>query len=207
MNCAYCGTVNDPNNQYCLSCGRSLSSGPSMPPVSLQSSSRTTLWIVAGRLVGSLLFVWILRTILLDLDFVQNTTITEINLPMTTIITLAVAIVIILLLIGFISALAQLWPAAFPSTAEATTIFSALLWLILLNQIYRIATTAVPLLSLDRELITIIGIVLVAVALVLATRAFLVIYQALPQWMSTWRAYLMQPSLPTIPVDDPSRKN
>lgn len=198
MNCPYCGTANDPSNQFCLACGKPMSNTP-VANLTVESSSRSMLWIVAGRLVGALLLLWLLRAVLIDLDFVKNTIIPEVNLPMTTVITIGVGLTILLLVIGFITALAQLWPASFPAYSEAAVIFNTLLWLIVLNQIYRIVVAVQPLVTNDREILTITGVTLVVAALVLAIRAFVVTYQVLPRWLSSWRMNLATTVTPQTP--------
>jgi hypothetical protein len=198
MNCPYCNTPNDPSHQYCQACGKPLSLHPPTP----QSSARNMLWIVTGRLLVSLLFLWLMRGILNDLDFIQNTTIPDLNLAMTTVISLAVFITIIVLLIGFIGAIGRLWPQAFPRFYQASIIFTVILQLILLNQLYKGLQLVIPLVTRDQEVMIISGVVLAAIALILVVRAFVITYQALPNWFASWQISLAAAPAPLASQED-----
>lgn len=206
MNCPHCNAPNEPTNQFCMVCGRSL-----IPPLSAQPSARTMLGVATGRVFIMLLFLWMMRSVLNRLAFVQSTVIPEIDLQMTTAIALVVFIAVIVLVLGFIAAVARLWPQAFPRFQEASVAINTILYLIIFNQIYLASQQIVPALTNDAqmtsELMMLIGLALVVVSVVMVIRAFIIVYQALPNWLSSIRFTPPVYPVPPSPQDTMTSRN
>lgn len=200
MNCPYCNAPNDSTNQFCMVCGKPLNLTIAQP------SARNMLWIVTGRIFVMLLFLWIMRAVLNRLSFVQATIIPDIDLRMTTAISIVVFITVITLVAGFIAAVARLWPQAFPRFQEASVIITTILYLIIFNQLYLASQQILPTLTDDpqatSDVMMLIGVGLVVLALVMVIRAFIIIYQALPRWLSA-----IQFTLPVYPAPQPTQEN
>jgi|WetSurMetagenome_2_1015567.scaffolds.fasta_scaffold597538_1 hypothetical protein len=203
MNCPYCNANNDPANQYCLVCGRPLSI------VNAQSSSRNMLWIISGRFFFALLFLFLMRAILNGLAFVENMVIPEINLRTTVVINVVVFITVIVLLINYLTAFSHLWPQAFPRYHEAAVIVTTILYLIALNQLYLGISQLMPLITTDAEVMMIIAVALVIIAIIMVIRAFVITYNALPNWLSTiqFNAPPVPPALTQPTQENPASRN
>jgi hypothetical protein len=205
MNCPHCNTFNDAANQYCMVCGKPMSL------IRVQPSARSLLWIVTGRVFVMLLFLWTMRAILNGLSFIEATIIPEINLRMTTAISLLVFITVIALVVGYISAISRLWPQSFPRFQEATVIINTILYLIIFNQVFMAAQQFVPVLAdgpqATSEALMLIGIGLAAFAIALVIRAFLSTYQALPRWLSSIQFSLPAAQVPQSPEENVANRN
>lgn len=204
MNCPNCGAPNDPSSKFCASCGHPLqgqgssSSSDSYEPA---YSPRAVLGIQTGQLLLSLLGLWILRTVLTGLSFVQELRIPDVPMTTPSIISALIYLTIIVLLVRYVSLLGRLWPQAFPGYPHAAAVGGGIVYLIALAQAYKGSKPLLAMTSADPELVMIWQIVLVFIALLVAIRVSVIVYRFLPTWLTSARRSLLD-----IPMPYPSRE-
>lgn len=188
MNCPSCNTFNDPSTQFCMNCGRPLTGEPAqMPPlVSPSLTPRPGEWlgILTLRLLVALLGLWLLKAIVTKLSFVRELVIPEIQLTAAEIISLLVFIVMIVLLLGFARTLGTLWPQAYPRYREASLVFNALIYLVILSFAYKALRPVLIWITNDQEILMILQIILVVLAIMIIVYPCIIVYHALPGWIS-----------------------
>lgn len=187
MICPICQTTNDPSSQFCQKCGTSLRNNQIS-----KAEARNILLLSTFKVLVSVFGLWLIKVILLDLDFVQEISIPKLPISVPTIIGLIILLVIFFLLFQYIGIVTSFWRSAFPLVKEADALFIALLWLILLGIAYKIIKPLVQMINFEistntaanvgNTSILILQLMFVLVALVLVFRAGLVIYYALPGW-------------------------
>lgn len=180
MICSYCNTPNDPSNQFCVNCGRPLSTIESAPQ---QNSLRRYMGLVTSRLVISLFGLWILNRVLDGLQFAKDLRIPEVPIPTTSLIDMIIAIIIIVLLINYINMLGSNWPRAFSKFRDAVSGFEAIAYLIILSATYKIGLPLLGLIEDPADVILAFQAILLTIALIISIRACVIIYQALPSWL------------------------
>jgi hypothetical protein len=197
MNCPHCNYPNGPANQFCQNCGL---------PLQI-ASPRKSLWVMTARLLITVFGLWIIRTVLVNLAFVQDLRIPDFPLATTTIINVFIYALIIYLLISFIRTVAGLWPLAFPRYREGVVVFQAIVYLIVLSQLYKVLQQVLPSFNLGSEGMLIIQLILVVLALTLVFRASVVVYHAIPSWVSAISDSLRPVPVSQLPVEPVFQNN
>jgi hypothetical protein len=190
MNCPHCNTPNDPSSRFCVSCGQSLSGqSPSAPFATneLALSPRAVFGIQTGRLLLSLLGLWLLKAILTGLPFVKELSIPKVSISTPSIISSLICLVIIIVSVKYATLLSRLWPQAFPGYPQAVSVWAAIVYLIVLAAAYNGSKPVLQAVKADAQWMMIWQIVLVSIALLISIRASVIAYQLLPAWLIAYR--------------------
>ena len=179
MNCPNCNTPNEASNQFCVNCGAALNLAPQTT-----RSSGQYLGILTARLAIALLGVWIIRTVLLSLSFVEELRLTGTIITASMIINALIFLVVIFLLIDYARNFGALWPLSFPSYPELGYLITALIYVGVLSAIYAGVKPILLGLAPDPEVMQIFQIVLAVLALIIVARAAVIAYHGLAGWLS-----------------------
>jgi hypothetical protein len=179
MNCPNCNTPNEASNQFCVNCGAALN----VPPQTTRSSGQY-LGILTARLAIALLGVWIIRSVLLSLSFVEELQIPGVNVTASMIINALIFLVVIFLLIDYARNFGALWPLAFPGYPELGYLITALIYVGVLSAIYAGVKPILLGFVSDPEVMQIFQIVLALLALIILARAAVIAYHGLADWLS-----------------------
>ena len=198
MYCPRCNTYNDPSYQFCQSCGLDMRANNWRPSGQLQSPGQH-MWTQSLRFVVMLFALWITRSLFTGLSFVRELTIPDFPLTPVMMVNLIIFGFIIFLLVRFAAMLSRYWPAAFPRFAGASAIINAVLYVILLSQIYRSLVPIFQTITRDSEPIMAFQVLLLFVALILVVRALILLYNLLPGWFSNLQVET-PPAAPTQPA-------
>lgn len=196
MNCPYCNAYNNPESQFCMNCGRQLThqAAPGIPQAAPALPSPSSwIGILALRLLLTLFGLWLLKDILIKLSFVRDLQIPEVPISAPEIISVLFFIVMIVLLLNFARTLTVLWPQAFPRYREAPLIINAILYLLVLNFAYKALRPVIFWITTDSEVMMILQIILVILAILIIVYPCIILYQALPGWLSNWRQTFAAP--------------
>jgi hypothetical protein len=104
----------------------------------LARPQRRLLGIVTSRLVIGLLLVWLIRTILINLSFVEGLRLPEVPFAVEAIITFVAYVIVLILLLGYAQSLQSLWPRAFPRLASLTPALTAIIYVLALSAAYSV---------------------------------------------------------------------
>ena len=191
MNCPNCNTPNEPNNAFCENCGYALTatnqSGGGISP-------GQSLGIITVRLVIAILGVWIIRSLLSGLSFIEGLLIPDTSMTGVTIVNALAYIVIIVLLVGYARDLGQLWPRAFPTYPELGSLLVALVYTVILAAIYAGLRPFLIEFLPDREVLLIIQALLAFFVLIIVFRAAFIAYQGLSPWLTRLVSGLKYPT-------------
>lgn len=184
MNCPYCHTPNDPANRFCVSCGRDIHAQPiregGMFPIGI-------LGIQTARLLLALLGLSILNTIFTSLAFIKELRIPDFVLTTPNIITFLIYTVAVILLVNYVRMLGFLWPQAFPKYQEVMLLVSSVIYLIIFTMAYQGLKPPILAYSTDTIPLTLLQVILLFTSLVMLGRASVIVYNALPSWLSNIR--------------------
>jgi hypothetical protein len=144
----------------------------------------------AGSLL-SLIGLWILRTILVNLDFVTELAIPELKVDVATIISGIFYVLVLVVLARFARILTRLWPEAFPSHRQVVLVWHAMLYLIVLSAVYDVSRPIFAQLDADPEIFTLWQVLLVILALVISIWVCAVVQRCLPGWLLALRTDVM----------------
>lgn len=191
ITCLNCNTPNSPESRFCISCGQTLAgqvAGSGETAVSATSFMRRQLGIATARLLITLLLIWLLRSILINLSFVEGLRIPDFPFTIEQLITFIAYAVAFVLLIGYTQTLRTYWTPAFPSLASLTPALVGIIYVVLLSLAYRALLPLITNLVDDpRDFILALRVVLVILAIILLSWAGKVIYDALPGWLGSIR--------------------
>jgi hypothetical protein len=207
MNCPKCETPNDPENEFCINCGQPLQEStseaapppirtqppPPMAPIApipqpMARSVPELLQVLTIRMVVILVGLWLLKVILNWLPFIKELRIPDSPLAVSIIINTIVYLIIIGLLVSYSRMLWVLWPQVLPRYKDAATFLVMLIYIIILIVLYFAAEPLIrALASNPTEIITVLQIILFALALLLLVYALVIIYQRLPFWLPSVR--------------------
>jgi len=191
MNCPNCNTPNEPNNAFCENCGYALTatnqSGGGISP-------GQSLGIITVRLVIAILGVWIIRSLLSGLSFIEGLLIPDTSMTGVTIVNALAYIVIIVLLVAYARDLGQLWPRAFPTYPELGSLLVALVYTVILAAIYAGLRPFLIEFLPDREVLLIIQALLAFFVLIIVFRAAFIAYQGLSPWLTRLVSGLKSPT-------------
>jgi len=196
MNCPNCNTFNDAGNQYCMKCGKALPT-EGLVPMGGYSSPGQALYSITGQTLISVLMLYLLRSVLQGLSFIQDLQITNWHITTPEIISTIMYLLVLVLLVIFAHSLGYFWPQAFPRYSGIGVVLTAILYVIGLSVIYSMLKPVFLRFISDPEPMLILRIILALVALSLLGRAVIVIYQSLPTWLNNLRtSFLTMPSNP-----------
>lgn len=195
MNCPACHAPNDPSSQFCQTCGTQLQ----INCIS-RNEARERLLLSTFRLVLGVLGLWIIKTVLINLDFVQEVTIPDFPISVSTLVVLVILVIVAFLLIGFSRTLSSYWEVAFPGVSNVEHLGIAVIWLILLGIAYKILKPFVLMINFDpgpgvtttsgSMAILILQLILILMAIVVVFRAGVLLYHSIPLWFEkikeTW---------------------
>ena len=194
MNCPTCNTPNDPNNQFCISCGQPLGGqtpagqtpAGSMP---LAHSAGELLGVLTIRTVLVLIGLWLVRLILNWLPFVKEMRIPGINISMPVLITCVIYLAVAFVLLGYAQTLRVLWPQSFPNAPEFGTVLAALVYLGVLAAIYFAFKPVILVFATEPDVMTVFQAILFVIAVVLIVQALIILYRSMPRWLAAARQY------------------
>ncbi len=201
MNCPYCDTPNDPSNQFCVHCGRSLHEAPAQATSDRSPDAKNYIFVHTFRIIVSLFGLWIINTILVGLNFIKELSIPQLPIRVTALITAFIVLIVIILLITYIRMFADAWPAAFPRLREAGSVFTALLSIVVLAVIYSFLKPILPIFTDQREPLMILQIALLIIAVILLFRAAAIVYHAIPLWFERLKQDWQRLGLEARPKD------
>ena len=196
MNCPNCNTPNEPGNTFCENCGHSLAAPSQSPPA---ITGGQYLGIVTVRLVVAVLGVWIIRSLLSGLSFIEGLHIPDTSMTGVSIVNALAYLVIIILLVGYARDLGQLWPQAFPAYPELGSLLVALVYTGILAAIYAGMRPFLVEFLPDREVLLIIQVLLAFFVLIIVARAAFIAYQGLSPWLTRLVSGFKTPA-PTTPL-------
>lgn len=145
------------------------------------------------RTLVTLIGIWILKLIIVSLPFVKELTIPNFPLTVIQIVNLLIDIVVVTMILNFGLGLSKYWPLEFPKAPEAGIVFTMLTYLIGLIVAYGAIKDLLDSLVDESEPVLILQIVFLVTAVLLLTRAALVVYQSLPKWLANLRDSLSTP--------------
>ena len=198
MNCPNCNTVNPAGNQFCMNCGASLSA-VGAAPITRYSSLGHALFTATGQTLISVLMLYLLRSILNGLSFIQELQIPEWRITAPEIISIIMYLLVLVLLVNYARSVAYLWPQAYPRYSGVGIVITAILYVIGLSVAYTMLKPLFQRFFTDPEPLLILRVLLALIALFLLGRAAVVVYQSLPGWLDNLRTSLM--TLPSYPIE------
>jgi hypothetical protein len=149
---------------------------------------RRQLGIATARLFIALLLIWLLRSILVNLSFVEGLLIPDVPFAVEQLITFIAYAAAFVLLIGYTQTLRTGWALAFPSLASLTPALVGIIYVVLLSLAYRaLLPVIIELVDDPRDFILALRVILVILAIILLSWAGKVIYDALPGWLASIR--------------------
>ena len=197
MNCPNCNTPNALGNTFCENCGHSLAT-PSQTPAAI--SGGQYLGIITVRLVVAVLGIWIIRSLLSGLSFIESLHIPDTSMTGVSIVNALAYLVIIILLVGYARDLGQLWPQAFPTFPELGALLVALVYTGILAAIYAGVRPFLVEFLPDREVLLILQVLLAFFVLIIVARAAFIAYQGLSPWLTRLVSGFKNPAPTTTPV-------
>jgi magnesium-transporting ATPase (P-type) len=142
------------------------------------------LQVLTIRMVVILVGLWLLKVILNWLPFIKDLRIPDSPLAISVIINTIVYVIIIGLLVSYSRMLWVLWPQVLPRYREAATFLVMLMYIIILIVLYFAVEPLIrALVARPSDIITILQIILFAIALLLLVYALVIVYQRLPYWL------------------------
>lgn len=192
MICPNCNTNNLTGNQYCMNCGKELPIGGDETMARYTPPGRA-LYFITGQTIITVIVLYLLRSVLLGLKFIQDLHIAGWKITTAEIISTIMYILIIGLLVIFARALSYFWPQAFPLYKGIGVVLTTIVYVIGLSVIYSMAKPLFLRFILDSEPLLILCVLLALVAIFLLGRAAVVIYQSLPAWLDNLRTSLLAP--------------
>jgi hypothetical protein len=190
ITCPNCQAQNEAGSRFCISCGHDLSGVPAEGSTAVAQTGlyRRYLGVSTGQFLIALLLVWLLRSILVNLSFVEGLRLPDIPFTMAQIITFIAYLIAFVLLVIYADALRSHWPRAFPRLASLTPALTVIIYVILLSLAYRaLLPVILSLVDDPGDFILLLRVALTVLALVLLGWAGKVVYDALPGWLSTIR--------------------
>lgn len=189
MNCPNCSSLNEPDSRFCISCGHDMTGQPvghNIAVISRTSIHRQYIGVSTSRLLIALLLLWFLRSILINLSFVEGLVIPDIPFAAEQIVTFLAYLVAFVLLTGYTQSLRTQWAQAYPRLASLTPALTVIIYVIVLSLLYRALQPIIYSLSDDPgEFMLVFRVVLTFLALLLLGWAGRVVYAALPGWLSS----------------------
>jgi len=193
MNCSNCGVMNDANNQFCQNCGTSLVESSPNIIINRSKAAKDYLLSYSFRFLISVFGLWLIKATLTSLSFVKELHIPDFPISIFDIISLVILLVLIALIIGYGRVISIYWSQAFPKYQEATSLWIAIIGLILLGCFYKLFKPLISMIIFDTssmssmnsnfsEPIFILQLVLLVIAVVIIFRAAATIYYAIPKW-------------------------
>ena len=188
MKCPHCNTQNDPSYQFCLSCGKPLGKGSSVPSrAPLAQSSSELLGVLTVRLLIALFGIWLIKTIINWLPFARVLPVSETGFSVLLLINLMIFLIVILLLLGYARTLRVLWTQAYPLYREVGFVIIAVVYICVLIAVYSAFLPLIIRYSDDPSILIIFQALLLLFSTVILGYAFLVVYRKLPAWLTIIR--------------------
>jgi hypothetical protein len=155
---------------------------PAFPTPQYQLGSTTV------RLILGLLLIWMVRTILIRLSFIEGLLIPEVPFSAETIITFFAYVAAFVILLVFAQSLRPLWTPAFPRASGVGTALTTVIYVLMLSMVYSaLRPLFLTLIDAPAEILLVLRVVLMVLAIILLSRAGQVIYQAIPNWLNNLR--------------------
>lgn len=188
MICTKCQTENEPNSAFCLNCGKSLKMY--MNEGETMSTNRYTLFYETIKFIFLLLGLYLIRTILTSLQFVNDINIPDFPITVTEIISAIIGLIILVLVIVYATGFPGLWASAFPATSEVGKIITSFLYIIVLSVLYKGLLPLIAAISDASELYLILQTFFLIIAIILSTGIISTLNQALPKWINGFRFWI-----------------
>ena len=147
----------------------------------------------------AVLGVWIIRSLLSGLSFIESLQIPDTSKTGVSIVNALAFLVIIILLVGYDRDLGQLWLRAFPAYPELGSLLVVLVYTGILAAIYAGLRPFLVEFLPDREVLLIIQMLLAFFVLIIVARAAFIAYQGLSPWLTRLVSGFKNPA-PSTPV-------
>ncbi|RME36693.1 MAG: zinc ribbon domain-containing protein [Deltaproteobacteria bacterium] len=185
--CPSCGAENSAEHRFCLQCGAPL---PKRDVISTPAAGAAeTLGVATWRLILAYFGLWLLHWVFAWLSFVRDL---HIDVPDGRISAISIVegiiyLVMVGLLLRYAALLGREWPRRFPRYRQILPALTAFLWLLGLHLLYRIFPLFAYLLTPPdaADFMLIIQAVFFVLAFLIAARAALLVYAALPDLVRT----------------------
>jgi hypothetical protein len=175
-----------------MNCGQALpTEGAELSERSL--SSGKALYIATGQAIISIIVIYLLRSVLLHLSFVQDLQIANWDITVPEIISTITYLLILVILVIFARSLSYLWPQAFPGYRGLGIVLTSIVYVIGLSVIYSMLKPIFIRFIGEPEALFYLCVLLTLIALFLLGRALIVVYQSLPAWLDNLRTNLITP--------------
>lgn len=190
VTCPNCQTQNESGSRFCISCGHDLSNEVVGGGTAVVHTGfyRRHLGVSTGQIMIALLLIWLLRSIFVNLTFVEGLTLPEVPFTAAQIITFIAYLVAFVLLINFVSTLRTHWPIAYPRLASLTPALTVIIYVMLISLAYRaLLPLILDLVDDPGDFVLVLRVILTVLALILLAWAGKIVYDALPSWLSSIR--------------------
>ncbi|MBK8904574.1 MAG: zinc-ribbon domain-containing protein [Anaerolineaceae bacterium] len=187
ITCPNCQTQNESGSRFCISCGHDLSNEAAGGGTAVAHTGfyRRRLGVSIGQTVIALLLVWLLRSVFVNLSFVEGLTLPDVPFTVAQIITFIVYLIAFFLLVNFVNTLRSHWPNAYPRLAALTPALTVVIYVMLISLAYRALLPVIIDLADDpSDFVLVLRVILTVLALALLGWAGKVIYDALPGWLA-----------------------
>lgn len=185
--CPNCQTQNESGSRFCISCGHDLSNEVVGGGTVITNTGfyRRHLAVSTAQVMLALLLIWLLRSIFVNLSFVEGLTLPEVPFTAAQIITFIAYLVAFVLLLNFVSNLRTYWPNAYPHLAFLTPALTVIIYLVLISLAYRaLLPVILDLVDDPGDFVLVLRVLLTVLALILLAWAGKIVYDALPGWLS-----------------------
>lgn len=191
VNCPNCNSQNSPGSRFCINCGQTLSGQPESSGVKqlpYTKMHRRQLWEATARLLITLILTWLLRSILVNLSFIEALVIPDFPFSAEQIISFIFYVIVFWLLIKYTQTIQIHWEPVFPHLASLTQPLVITVYVILLSLAYRaLLPIIVTLVDDPVDLLLVLRVILAILAIILLSWVGKSIYDALPGWLSRLR--------------------
>lgn len=165
--------------------------GPGQPLI-LASTPAGLLGMLTLRLVIVLLGLWLARLILIWLPFTKGLVVPEVNIPIPTLVTSIIYLLVVAALVGYARTVWVIWPQAFPRMRDATLAVICLIYLGVLVAVFYAVQPLLVAANSDEAILTGFQAILFLIAVFLVSAAGYTTYQRLPAWLAIWRQGMIE---------------
>jgi hypothetical protein len=178
---------NESGSRFCINCGQDLGDMVTESSITVSPTGpyRRYLGVTTGQFLIALLLVRLLRSILVNLSFIEGLRLPDVPFTVVQIITFIAYLVAFVLLVIYADALRSHWPRAYPRLAPLTPALTVVIYVVLISLAYRaVLPIILSLVDDPGDFVLLLRIALTVWALVLLSWAGKVVYDAPPGWLS-----------------------